>query len=99
DTVPKKHQSEVKAALQAIARADTVRHATALRDTFARTYRRHHPKAVERLASDWERMVAYYAFPKEHWRHLRTTNVIESPFAAVRLRTSAQPCTRRPSFT
>ena len=34
-------------------------------------------------------MVSYYAFPTEHWRHLRTTNVIESPFAAVRLRTSA----------
>ena len=89
DTVPKKHQAEVKAALQAIASADTARQATTLRDGFARTYRRHHPKAVERLAHDWERMVAYYAFPKEHWRHLRTTNVIESPFAAVRLRTSA----------
>lgn len=89
DTVPTKHQAEVKAALQAIASADTARAATALRDTFARTYRRHHPKAVERLARDWERMVAYYAFPQEHWRHLRTTNVIESPFAAVRLRTTA----------
>lgn len=33
--------------------------------------------------------MAYYAFPQEHWRHLRTTNVIESPFAAVRLRTTA----------
>ena len=33
--------------------------------------------------------MAYYAFPQEHWRHLRTTNSIESPFAAVRLRTSA----------
>ena len=31
----------------------------------------------------------YYQFPKEHWRHLRTTNIVESPFAAVRLRTSA----------
>ena len=89
DTVSKKQQAEVKAALQAIARADTERQATALRDTFARTYRRHHPKAVERLAHDWERMVAYYSCPKEHWRHLRTTNVIESPFAAVRLRTTA----------
>lgn len=89
DTVPKKYQSEVKAALQAIASAETVREATALHDTFARTYRRAHPKAVERLAADWERMVAYYAFPKEHWKHIRTTNVIESPFAAVRLRTSA----------
>ena len=89
DTVPKKHQAEVKAALQEITHADTVRAATARRDTFARTYRRQHPKAVERLLHDWERMVAYYAFPQEHWTHLRTTNIIESPFAAVRLRTSA----------
>lgn len=89
DTVPKKHQAEVKAALQAIASAESERAATALRDTFARTYRRSHPKAVERLERDWERMVAYYAFPQEHWKHLRTTNIIESPFAAVRLRTGA----------
>ena len=34
-------------------------------------------------------MVAFYQFPKDHWKHLRTTNPIESPFAAVRLRTTA----------
>jgi transposase-like protein len=89
DTVPRKHQAAVKIALQAIAGAETVQAATALRDRFARTYRRAHPKAVERLHDDWARMTAYYAFPQEHWRHLRTTNVIESPFAAVRLRTTA----------
>lgn len=89
DVVPQKHQAEVKAALQEIAGADTERAATTRRDAFARTYRRHFPKAVERLERDWERQVAYYAFPQEHWRHLRTTNVIESPFAAVRLRTTA----------
>ncbi len=33
--------------------------------------------------------MTFYAFPKEHWKHLRTTNVVESPFAAVRLRTGA----------
>jgi putative transposase len=33
--------------------------------------------------------VTFYQFPREHWRHLRTTNVVESPFAAVRLRTTA----------
>ena len=44
---------------------------------------------VERLERDGERMITYDAFPAEHWRHLRTTNVIESPFHAVRLRTSA----------
>ena len=36
-----------------------------------------------------ERMVAFYDFPEDHWKHLRTTNVVESPFASVRLRTSA----------
>jgi transposase-like protein len=34
-------------------------------------------------------MVTYYTFPKEHWAHIRTTNVVESPFAAVQLRTGA----------
>jgi len=32
-------------------------------------------------------MVIFYRFPKEHWKHIRTTNVVESPFAALRLRT------------
>ena len=44
---------------------------------------------MEQLADDWERLVTFYQFPREHWRHLRTTNVVESPFAAVRLRTTA----------
>ena len=34
-------------------------------------------------------MVTFYDFPKEHWSHLRTTNPVESPFAALRLRTDA----------
>jgi len=33
--------------------------------------------------------VTFYTFPKDHWKHLRTTNVVESPFAVVRLRTAA----------
>ncbi len=34
-------------------------------------------------------MVTFYQFPREHWKHLRTSNPVESPFAAVRLRTAA----------
>lgn len=34
-------------------------------------------------------MVTFYTFPREHWRHLRTTNIVESPFSSVRLRTDA----------
>ena len=47
------------------------------------------PKAVERLAHDWARLITFYQFPCDHWRHLRTTTVVESPFAAARLRTGA----------
>lgn len=47
------------------------------------------PKAVDRLEADWERLVTFYQFPREHWVHLRTTNIVEAPFAAVRLRTTA----------
>jgi hypothetical protein len=56
---------------------------------FAARYRKPCPKAVETLLRDWERMVTFYRFPKDHWIHLRTTNVVESPFSAVRLRTDA----------
>jgi transposase-like protein len=38
---------------------------------------------------DWERLVTFYQFPREHWPHLRTSNVVESPFATVRLRTTS----------
>jgi putative transposase len=89
DAVPHKAQLEVKAQLQGIAAANSAAEAARLRREFTKAYGRGNPKPTERLARDWERLVAYYAFPREHWRHLRTTNVIETPFDAVRLRTSA----------
>ena len=46
-------------------------------------------KAVERRLADWERLVTFDRFPRAHWRHLRTTKVVELPFAAVRSRTTA----------
>ena len=39
--------------------------------------------------NDWDRMITFYSYPKEHWVHLRTTNIVESPFSSVRLRTNA----------
>jgi len=59
------------------------------RDEFVQTYRRTEKNAVDTLLRDWDRMVTFYAFPQEHWIHLRTTNIVESPFASVRLRTDA----------
>ncbi len=89
DVVSKKRQPEVKLKLQEIASAETIKSCEALKREFVKTYAQAFPKAVERLERDWERMVTYYSFPKEPWKHIPTTTVIESPFAAVRLRTGA----------
>src|SRR5262245_4220320 len=69
--------------------AETQAACEALRAEFTSCYGKLAPKAVERLADDWERLVTFDQFPREHWPHLRTSNVVESPFAAVRLRTTA----------
>lgn len=89
DQLPSGLQSEAKELLREIAYAETRAECERRRDRFAQRYGKAHPKAAETLRKDWERMVTFYAFPKEHWKHLRTTNPVESPFAAVRLRTTA----------
>lgn len=88
DALPKKEQPEARRLLKEIPYAETREEAVKRRDRFLERYKQF-PKACKKLLSDWDRMVAFYGFPKEHWRHLRTTNVVESPFHAVRLRTSA----------
>ena len=56
-------------------------------EAFAADYGAKWPKAVEKVTKDQEELLAFFAFPAEHWIHLRTTNPIESTFATVRLRT------------
>lgn len=89
DRLPKKEQGEAKELLRAIPYAPSLAEALKGRETFAKRYRTWYPKAVETLEDDWDRMVTFFSFPESHWKHLRTTNIVESPFASVRLRTSA----------
>jgi putative transposase len=89
DAMPRKHQAEARTLLSAMPYAETQAACEALRAEFTSCYRKLAPKAVERLADDWERLATFYQFPREHWVHLRTSNVVESPFATVRLRTTA----------
>lgn len=89
DRLPRRQQSEARALLVAIPYAATRAEAERLRDRFLERFGHEQPAAAETLLRDWDRMVAFYDFPKEHWKHLRTTNPVESPFAAVRLRTNA----------
>jgi len=83
DAVPRKHQAEARTLLCAMPYADTQAACAELRAPFDHRYRQLAPNAVERLGGDWERLLTFYQFPREHWRHRRTTNVVESPFAAV----------------
>jgi putative transposase len=89
DAIPKQYQAEARTLLCAMPYAETQAACEALREQFTHRYRKLALKAVERLADDWERLVTFYQFPREHWPHLRTSNVVESPFATVRLRTTA----------
>jgi transposase-like protein len=90
DTLPKTLQVEARELLTKIPYADTRAEAEHLKRGFqAWATKKGVAGAGRRLEEDWERLVTFYVFPKEHWKHLRTTNVVESPFAAVRLRTAA----------
>ena len=90
DTLPKKLQVPARALLTKIPYAETRGEAERLKQAFqAWATKKGVAAAGRRLEEDWERLVTFYTFPKDHWKHLRTTNVVESPFAAVRLRTAA----------
>jgi transposase-like protein len=85
--LPKSLQDKAKSMLQAIWMADTKKEADAAFDLFLDTFRAKYPAATSCLEKDRDELLTFYDFPAEHWRHIRTTNAIESTFATVRLRT------------
>ena len=78
DALPKRLQPRAKTLLHEMAeapsRADARKALERFRDEFDAKY----PKAVAKLDKDWDALTAFFDFPAEHWRHLRTTNPIES---------------------
>jgi putative transposase len=85
--LPKSAQPKAKSMLQEIWMAETKADAGKAFDQFVATFEAKYPKATECLGKDRDVLLTFYDFPAEHWRHLRTTNPIESTFATVRLRT------------
>jgi putative transposase len=85
--LPKSQQPKAKRALQEIWMAETKADADAAFDAFIESYQIKYEKAVECLNKDRDVLLTFYDFPAEHWKHLRTTNPIESTFATVRHRT------------
>jgi len=87
DALPKRLQSRAKTLLHEMAEAPTRADARKALESFRGEFDAKYPKAVVKLEKDWTQLTAFYDFPAEHWRHLRTTNPIESSFATVKLRT------------
>ena len=86
DKLPKGKQPKAKAMIHDIWMAETKDEANQAFDAFLETYGAKYSKATECLAKDRDVLLTFYEFPAEHWRHLRTTNPIESTFATIRLR-------------
>ena len=86
DKLPKRLHARAKTALHEIMRAENRKAAEAGIARFEADYGAKYPKAVASLRRDEEQLLTFFDFPAEHCVHLRTGNVIESPFATVRLR-------------
>jgi len=85
--LPKSLQSKAKDKLHQIWMAPDKTEAQSHFDGFISIYKAKYPKATACLKKDRDKLLTFYDFPAEHWRHIRTTNPIESTFATVRLRT------------
>ncbi|MGP4030050.1 IS256 family transposase [Actinomadura sp. 3N407] len=85
--LPKSAHPGAKKHLAEIWNAEDETHARQAVKAFEAAYGAKHPKAVAKVLDDLDELLAFYAYPAEHWIHLRTTNPIESTFATVRHRT------------
>jgi putative transposase len=86
DKLPKRLQPRAKEALWEIREALTREEAEKAMDRFEAEYGAKYPKAVASLRRDQDKLLTFYDFPAEHWKHIRTSNPVESTFATVRLR-------------
>jgi putative transposase len=88
DSLPKSVHGRAKAAIKEITEAENKKEATKAVEAFSEEFGAKWPKAVAKIVEeDRDALLTFYDYPAEHWRHLRTTNPIESTFAPVRART------------
>jgi transposase-like protein len=77
---------KAKRALQEIWMAETKKDALAAFDAFVEAWGVKYDKAVECLTKDREALLAFYDFPAEHWKHLRTTSHNQLPKVIIGVR-------------
>jgi len=79
NALPKSTQPAARAALCEVRDAEDREHAERALDQFVKDYEAKWPKATEKIEKDREELLAFYAFPAEHWIHLKTTNPSSPP--------------------
>ncbi len=87
DSMPKSAHPRAKAAIREITGAENKKGAHKAIEAFTAEFGAKWPKAASKIVDEKEALLTYYDYPAEHWRHLRTSNPIESVFGPVRART------------
>jgi transposase-like protein len=85
--LPKSQHGKAKGMLHQVYLAENQKEARGAAERFCSMFGDKYPKAAECLSQDLEHLLTFYDYPAAHWQHIRSTNVIESVFATVRLRT------------
>lgn len=85
---PKAMHEKVKENIHNIWMAENKKDAKKAFDFFIKCYEDKYPKATKCLEKDRHSLLSFFDFPAKHWRSIRSTNVIESVFATVKLRTA-----------
>jgi transposase-like protein len=84
--VPETQRAAVEPELKAIFYQENREKADQVAAAFREKFRAIYPTAIECLDRDWEACLTFYAFPKVHWKTIRTNNVVERLFGEVKKR-------------
>jgi putative transposase len=84
--VPSKQQEHLKPELKALFYQKDRQAADQAVAAFVEKYQKVYPTAIECLQRDLEACLTFYAYPKTHWKTIRTNNIIERLFGEVKRR-------------
>jgi transposase-like protein len=92
EKVRKRDSETAKRDAQAIYQAESQAEAQAAFHRFQVQWQAVYPVMVKQLEQDLPELLSFFRLPRELWRKLRTTNVIERCFVEVRRRTRPMVC-------
>lgn len=89
DKVPQSRRPEVAAAIKTIWYQESAEEARHKAERVIEQFGRSLPAAMKTLEGALEDSLTFHAFPREHWKRLRTNNPLERLMKEIRRRTKA----------